>query len=213
MKYFLIVAVFFLMDMAKAQTITVRDVLVSVKADSAASAREQALDQAHSLAFQKLVDEHFPERADSLPSQDVLRDMVSDFSIDQEKTTPQSYRASLTFQFDESQVINWVQQIPYTQPTSQSSHFLHQPYEESGFLKIIATYATHSEWQHIRKALENFPGVQNLSIVTLSPKKASMEITYGGAIDKLEQGLLQKGILLSQQEDSWLASLKGQALH
>lgn len=213
MKYLWIVVAFFLIQEVRAQTIIVGNVKVSVKADSAASAREQALDQAHQIAFQKLLNEHFPERASALPSPEVLGNMVSDFSIDREKATPTSYTASLTFQFDEPQVIAWVQQI---QHISQDPHSLPLPnhsYESSKPLKIIATYATHSEWQFIRKTLENFPGVQNLSLSTLSPKNANLEIIYRGSTDQLEQNLLQKGILLSQQEGNWIVTSNGEALH
>ena len=212
MKYLWIVVAFFLMQEARAQTITVRDVKVSVKADSAASAREQALGQAHQLAFQKLLYENFPERAGPLPSPDVLGNMVSDFSIDREKATPMSYTASLTFQFDEPQVITWVQQIQTTPQDPQSLPFPNPLYGSNVPLKITATYATHSEWRHLKTTLENFPGVQNLSLSSLSPKNANLEIIYRGSTDQLAQDLLQKGILLSQQEGGWIMTSTGEAL-
>lgn len=93
---------------AKAHVITVADVKVSVTADSAAVARDKALDQAHALAFQKLLKENFPEESKNPPSTDVIMNMVTDFSIDREKTTPKSYTASFTFQFDASQLLGWV---------------------------------------------------------------------------------------------------------
>ena len=46
-----------------AQTMTVTNVKVSVTDSSPATAREKALDQAHQLAFQKLVEENFAESA------------------------------------------------------------------------------------------------------------------------------------------------------
>jgi len=215
MKYLWALLAFFIMQPANAKIIIVGDVKVSVRADSAAAAREQALDQAHQLAFQKLLSEHFPERAGPLPSQDVLKDMVSDFSIDREKTTPTSYTASLTFQFDEPQVVNWVQRIQTHQPNQHgpsSSPFLPQPKEERKPLIIAVSYGNHAEWQHIKKTLETFPGVQKLSVFTLSPKNAKLEIIYRGSIDTLMQGLLQKNILLSQQEDGWMISSNEHAL-
>lgn len=212
MRFFGIIVGIFLIQPAKAQTITVEDVKVSVTADSAASARDQALDQAHQLAFQKLVKENFPESTLSLPSEDTMRDMVRDFSINREKTTPTSYTASLTFQFDEPRVLTWAQQSQHRQQASASLPIAPQLYEKSEPLKILATYGTHSEWQYIKKTLENLPGVQNLSIFTLSPKNASMRINYIGLIDKLQKGLMEKGIILSQQDEEWVASLNGQTL-
>lgn len=213
MNYILVVIAFFLIHEARAQAITVGNVKVSVKADSAASAREQALEQAHQLAFQKLLNENFPERQGSFPSPDVLGNMVADFSIDREKATPTSYAASLTFQFDEPQVIAWAQQSQHTPPNSESTPFPQHPYKNSNSLKVRATYGTHSEWRHIRQTLETFPGIQNLSIASLSPKNANLEINFNGSTDQLGQDLLQKGILLSQQEGGWIVTSNGEALH
>jgi hypothetical protein len=133
--------------------------------------------------------------------------MVIDFSIDREKTTPTSYTAVLTFQFNEPSVLTWLQRgqqrpssIPFVRETGGLS------------LNITASYTTHTEWQHIKKTLENFPGVKTLSIFTLSPKNASMKITYRGPIDKLQQGLLQNDILLTAQEDGWMVSSNRMAL-
>lgn len=211
MKSFWIVVAFFLIGTAKAQTITISDVKVSVKGDSAAAAREEALEQAHQVAFKKLMNETLPEGNIPLPSQDVLKDMVSDFSIDREKSTPTSYTASMTFQFDELQVTRWVEGLQQGRP--DSSPFPERPSEERGPLKVTASYATYGDWQHIKKALEDFPGVQHFSIFALSPKNANLEIVYRGPIDQLERGLLQKGILLSQQGEGWVVSSTDQALH
>lgn len=211
MKYFWIIAVFFLIQTAQAQIITVGEVKVSVKAESPASAREQALDQAHQLAFQKLMTENFPEKAFSLPSQDILRDMVNDFSIDREKTTPTSYTASMTFQFDELQVTKWIQQ--FQQDQSEISPLYSQDSERIQPLKIRAFYETHLDWQHIKKALEKGAHIQDFVVFALSPKSADLEIMYSGSIDQLKKELLQKDIFLSQKDEGWVISLKEQAVH
>ena len=106
-------------------------------------------------------------------------------------------------------MLSWVQQ---GQQRSAPVPFMGQSHEESRPLKITASYATHSEWQYIRKTLEKCAGVRNLSLVSLSPQRANLNITYGGPIDQLTQALLQKGILLSQQEEGWIVSSNGQAL-
>ena len=210
MKYFWIGAVLLFFHEAKAHTITVRDVRVSVKADSAASAREEALDRAQGLAFQKLVKENFPEHTISVPSQDALHNMINDFSIDREKSTPTSYTASLTFQFDEFQVMNWAQQTQLNEqngPTAPRGLYSHG---RGSPVKILASYGAHREWLYIKKTLENCVGIQNLSIFTLSPKNATLQINYRGSMDQLEQVLLQKNILLSQQGDNWVIALNKQ---
>lgn len=204
MKYFWgVIALLFLPE-ARAQSLTVPEVRVSVKAESAALAREQALNQAYSRAFQKLMQEHFPEQVVAQPSQDILMNMVNDFSIDREKTTPTSYAASLTFQFDEPQVRAWFQQAQPTQHArspSTSSYGFGKP------LKMKASYDTHKEWLHLKKMLEECPGVQNLSVFSLSLKNATLEVHYTGPIAQLENSLLQKDILCSQQGDHWLITL------
>lgn len=212
MKYFWLFIAYFLGDSAQAQPLTVRDVKVSVTADSAATAREQALAKAHQLAFQKLVNENFPERANSVPSQDVLRGMVSDFSIDREKTTPTSYTASLTFQFDDTLVRTWAQTLQQGPQTAvlQSNTPLSPQVRDP--LIVMASYRTYGEWQYIRKTLEDFPGVRQVAVMSLSPKNANVELIYDGAKDKLIQGLMQNGLHLSQQEQGWVISSNEESL-
>ncbi|HUX79914.1 MAG TPA: hypothetical protein VMW10_09260 [Alphaproteobacteria bacterium] len=186
-----------LVDNARAEVMTVTNVKVSVTADSAATAREKALDRAHDLAFQKLLDESFLENSGSLPPHDAVMNMVSDFSIDREKTTPTSYAASLTFQFDSPQVQAWLQQQSNVTPLSPQT---------SGKEKLFimkASYTTLSEWQNIKKALETFPEVKKVTVLAFSPRDANVEITYGGSIEKLQQNLLQKGYLFSPDEKGW----------
>ena len=203
MKYFYLIVAFFLSYPVQAHTLTVSHVKVSVKADSAASAQAQALDQAHQLAFQKLVAEHFPDHAGPLPSKEVLQDMVTDFSIDREKTTPLSYTASLTFQFNEPSVLAWLHR---GQQATRSSPLSYQSYNNKDVLNMTVSYATHEEWQQSRKTLETFPGVQTFSILALTAKNARIKLSYRGSMDQLKQGLLQKGLLLTQQDDEWKVS-------
>jgi len=201
------VALFLFFYEAKAQTLTVRDVKISVKAESAASAREQALDQAHRLAFQKLLQENFPEHPFPVPPHEVLNTMVNDFSIEREKSTPTSYTASLTFQFDEPQVMAWIQQPQQNGEKKLAGRGESQPAGKGTPIKILASYNTHREWLYLKKTLEKCVGVRNFSIFSLSPKNAKFEIYYHGALDQLEQALLQKNILLSQQKEYWMVAL------
>ncbi len=202
--WFLIMCLF--IACAKAHVITVADVKVSVTADSAAVARDKALDQAHALAFQKLLKENFPEESKNPPSTDVIMNMVTDFSIDREKTTPKSYTASFTFQFDASQLLGWV--TPKGEVSSQDSFGAPQSLEKGKSLKIRALYSTLSEWQMIKKALENFAEVQKLTVLTVTPQNAELEIVYACSIEKLQQYIVQKEVLLSFEAEEWILSLK-----
>ena len=185
-----------------AQTMTVTNVKVSVTDSSPATAREKALDQAHQLAFQKLVEENFPESAGLLPPSDALMSMVTDFSIDREKTSPKSYTASLTFQFDGPQVHAWLHQAPLSSATPSSSQ---EPQGEP--LKIVGSDPAFPEWHHIKKTLETQPGVVKIEALSLSPQEAILEVLYGGGVEKLQQTLLQQGLALSSQAGEWHLSL------
>lgn len=55
-KFFVILLA---LHFSTAHAITVSDVRVSITADSAGAAREQAIKQAHTIAFQKLMQENF----------------------------------------------------------------------------------------------------------------------------------------------------------
>jgi hypothetical protein len=190
---------FLFIQSATAHMITVEDVKVSVRDNSAAAAREKALEQAHILAFQKLMGEKFPEKLMRLPSQEILMSMVSNFSIDREKATPQSYTASLRFQFEEAQVQSWLQQNESA--LHSSAQPLHTTHE---ILKVRAFYTTYSEWKRLKKTLENFSGVQEITLLTLSPQQADMELRWEGEVEKLRHHLLQGHFLLSPQEEGWI---------
>jgi len=206
MKYLWYLAFFLWTSSAYAQTIPITDVKVSVTAESAAIAREQSLDQAHDLAFQKLLNENFPENSGLLPSHDAITDMVSDFSIDREKTTPTSYTASLTFQFDTQKVQAWMQKREQS-PSLESSFLSPDVVQGSAqSLKAMVSYTTLSEWQNIKKILEHISIIQKVTVSSFSPKNATLDIVYQGDVDKLRDHLLQEGIVLSHQEDSWLMS-------
>lgn len=205
MKYLWLLIGFFCTEGVMAQVLTVTDVKVSIAADSAASARDQAIDKAHDLAFQKLLKENFPERSAPLPPHDVVTNMVTNFSIDREKTTSTSYTASFTFHFDGPQVHAWGQrqETPSNKETLLTSH----PSKEEKTLKMTASYSTLSEWQTVKKTLESVPGIQKVSVLTVSPQNAHLQVIYGGDIEKLKLSLLQKGWLLSPQQDSWALSV------
>lgn len=60
----------------------------------------------------------------------------------------------------------------------------------------------------IKKALENFAEVQKLTVLTVTPQNAELEIVYAGSIEKLQQYLVQKEVLLSFEAEEWILSLK-----
>lgn len=199
MKYIWFCFSIFIFQNVQAHVLTVTDIQVSASAESAATAREQALDQAHSLAFEKLMQEKFPEISHPLPPLETLINMVTDFSINREKTTPTSYAASLTFQFDEARVQAWIQQGFKSSAPSFSRHRIK---EKGNLLRLTASYTALSQWLHIKNTLATLPEVQKVTLKSLSPLQATIEITYMGDMEKLQQSLQQSECLLSFQGGS-----------
>lgn len=97
---------------AQGETFTVTGVEVDATADSATSARAAALDQGHRKAFQELVQRLVPAADQPRvagPTTTVLRDMVQDFSVENERTSSVRYLADLTFRFQPAAVRSYLQ--------------------------------------------------------------------------------------------------------
>ena len=184
-----------------ANAIIVPSVKVSITADSVAAAREQALEEAHRLAFLKLMKENYPEAPSALAPQETLMNMVTTFSIDKEKTTPNSYTALMTFHFDDAQVQEWLERTP-----SLSAQTGPSPTKETLPLKIAATYTTQQEWLLIKKTLET--NSFKLNVITLSPQKATLELLYGGDVFQLQHLLQEQNLDLIPQGEGWEISVR-----
>jgi hypothetical protein len=207
MKYLWIFLALLGIECVKADVMTVANVKISVTADSSAVAREKALDRAHDLAFQKLLNESFPEKSGPLPPHDTVMNMVTDFSIDREKTTPTSYTASLTFQFDGPKIQTWLRHQGQSSPKEAFS--VPHLSGRGSPLKMKASYTSLVDWQNVKKALETLSGVQKVIVLAFSLHKANMEVVYDGSLEKLQQHLLKKGYLLSPHEEGWIISSNG----
>lgn len=203
MKYLILLSLFFFVTEAIANNITVKDVTVSVTADSAAVARDEAFDQAHTIAFQKLLKEDFPEKTGPLPTPDVLKNMVTGISVNKEKTTDKTYTASLTVQFDGNKLHEWLHS------SAISSPILSQHQEKEGTpLYVTVQYKTLAEWYQIKRTLETYPGIKKLTIAAVSPKNAELHFLYTGDIHQVKTHLSQKGLSFSQEGNQVLLSLK-----
>ena len=72
-----------------------------------------------------------------------------------------------------------------------------------------ASYSSLPEWQNVKRALESIPGVNKVTILSISLQNANIEVVYGGNLEKLQQYLLKKECLLSSQKEGWMISSKG----
>ncbi len=87
---------------ARADVFTVSDVAVDATADTAAAAREQALLDGQRQAFRRLVERlALRKDLDKLPPVDdaALTNMLQDYEVVEEKTSPVRYLARLTYRF------------------------------------------------------------------------------------------------------------------
>ena len=102
----------------QADMYAVENIPVDVTADNATQAKEQAVLEAQEKAFQKMLDRlTLASDMESLPTlskEDVLN-LVRDFSVSNEKTSPVRYIASVTVQFDPDAIQNFFQEykVPY----------------------------------------------------------------------------------------------------
>ncbi len=82
---------------------TVLEVAVDVTAETAAAARETALAEGHRAAFERLMTRLVPrDRRGEVPgvTAERIAQLVRSFGVDQEKTSPVRYLATLRFAFD-----------------------------------------------------------------------------------------------------------------
>lgn len=211
MKFFYWFFLFLIPGMVQAQALTVTGIQVSATADSSAAARDKALDQAHDLAFERLVYQNFPEVSVYPPPHDKIVDMVSNFSIDREKATSKSYTASLTFQFDGAQVQDWVLQT--NRSPEQASNIGVVNSGRGMDFNIKVSYDSLEEWQQIKKEIEGAFGVQKVTTLSLSPQSAMLKVKYAEDIQKLQKYFNLKGWILTSQEEGWnLSRNKGRHL-
>ncbi|MBX9620752.1 MAG: hypothetical protein K2X28_01770 [Alphaproteobacteria bacterium] len=204
MKFLYWFSLFLIPGMLQAQALTVSGIQVSATADSSAAARDKALDKAHDLAFERLVDQNFPEVSAPLPPHDKIVDMVSNFSIDREKATAKSYTASLTFQFDGTQVQDWV--LQRNRSPEHTSNIGITNLGRGMDFKIKVSYDSLEEWQQIKKEVEGAFGVQKVATLSLSPQSAMLEVKYAEDIQKLQKYFNDKGWILTSQEEGWSLS-------
>jgi hypothetical protein len=220
MKYLFFILLLLGAQSVIAATLTVKDVKVSVKSDSSGAAREKAIEDAHTLAFQKLIVENFPDQMIPLPSPEKLMNMVSTFSIDKEKTSAKSYAASITFKFDGNQVQSWVRKTKAPQQTlateddedkpvgKQNKDTLSESMRVSEPLQVKVLYTSLPEWTKIKRTLEETQGVLNIQVLKLSAQNALLDIQYGGDIEKLRQVLAVHGISLSDSGEGLIVKTK-----
>lgn len=172
---------------AKASLYIVDNVKVSATADSAAAAREKAIQQGYTEAYNKLMirlgQEGAPTRPDAPDPQDLMN-MVLDFSVDREKNTAISYSALMTFQFDSKKMDDWISGLNIA--TSQTLDVPTTQTNSSGHLTIFLTVTNLSDLMDKSTAILKIPGVKSFHL---------KELTTRGALAIVETGLTPEALL------------------
>ena len=109
---------------ADTEVFAVRDVRVDVTAKTAAAARKIALEQGHRQAFDRLLSRLVPNRErDRVPqlAAAAIAELIRDFGIDEEKTSPVRYLASLRVRFKRAAVRRLLRQadVPFAETASK----------------------------------------------------------------------------------------------
>jgi hypothetical protein len=106
------------------EAFTVRNVAVDATAENAAAARERALAEGQREAYRRLIARLVPaDRHAALPrlGQPAIADLVHNFEVDSEKTSPVRYLARLTVRFKPGAVAELVRRahVPYAETASR----------------------------------------------------------------------------------------------
>lgn len=193
----------FIVGSAYAQIIVADNIKVSVTDKSAAIAREKALDQAHVLAFEKLMKDNFPDYQNTQVPHDAILGMVLGFSIEREKSTSKNYTALLSFQFDGSKVTSWLQNQSSDEEVKKTASS-----QKGQLLQLFVTYDSLNEWTKIKNVLETSPQVNHIKYLTISPKEAEVSVVCSGSQDQLRKSFDMKGISVSPKDGKWEVSYK-----
>ncbi len=109
---------------ADADVFAVRDVRVDITAKTAAAARKIALEQGHGQAFDRLLSRLVPNRErDRVPrlAAAAIAEMIRDFGVDEEKTSPVRYLATLRVRFKRAAVRRLLRDadVPFAETASK----------------------------------------------------------------------------------------------
>jgi hypothetical protein len=74
---------------------------------------------------------------------------------------------------------------------------------ERAVLSASVAYQSLTEWQGIRRRLDQIPLIQNVTIVAVSTEGAQVELDYIGGIDTLDLNMAQQNLALTDLDGFW----------
>ncbi len=145
---------------ADADVFAVRDVRVDVTAKTAAAARKIALEQGHGQAFDRLLSRLVPNRErDRVPrlTAATIAELIRDFGVDEEKTSPVRYLATLRVRFKRAAVRRLLRQanVPFAE-TASKPVLIVPVFRRAGALLL---WDQANSWRHAWAALPPSDGL------------------------------------------------------
>lgn len=199
---------------ASAEIVTVPGVKVFIQDTSAAAAREKAIAQGHTIAFQKALHQLGLDSgsAGSIPSPDEIMTLAKGFSPDIEKQTSTSYAASFTFRFDDQDLREWsvgnqgnaFASIPEfevnTEPSFQPRGFgdpmaINLPERQ---IQLEAPLQNFGDFVAVENLFNQFPAIRQSNLKSLTQQKAIFELRISGDPEQLRHSLGEQGWRLNE---------------
>lgn len=204
---------------ASAEIVNVPGVKVFIQDTSAAAAREKAIAQGHTLAFQKALHQLGldSQSADAMPSPDDIMTMAKGFSPDIEKQTSTSYAASFTFRFDDQDLREWSNRSHGNEFSSLPEFAMNtEPsFQPNGFVDPMAVNLPERQIQleaplqnfgdlvAVEKLFNQFPTIRQSDLKSLTQQKAIFELRISGDPEQLRHALGARGWRLDEDEGTY----------
>jgi hypothetical protein len=80
--------------------------------------------------------------------------------------------------------------------------------QELSPVALTAQFAGLKEWQSIRAKLQKLPGMQNLNVMTVNPRGATVSLEYPGGAEHLAKAAANEGMVLEGGEGAWVLHLR-----
>jgi hypothetical protein len=184
----------------------VRDIAVDASAENATAARDKAIAQGYSRAFEKLA-ERMTANPAAAPKPDLqqLDSLVRDFEVQTERGSATRWMGVLTVRFRPDRTQSYLARsgakiaagaldsapggetsLPGVEPWAG-------PAQRFGLVLPIASLA---DWISARDALQRTPGAKKVELTGLARSEARVALDYAGDVERLKQALQTTGFAL-----------------
>ncbi|MDD3371970.1 MAG: hypothetical protein PHE27_09125 [Alphaproteobacteria bacterium] len=184
---------------------TVTDINVDITADTAAHARDKALEEAQRKGYVQLLTKLGTTDSGNL-SADELAGLVRSFEVQSEHLSPVRYVGVFTVSFKEAAVRNRViVPPPQAQPQSHTLQLpasMQAPVAPSepppAHLSVTIRAESLPAWVQIKKRLSEVMPITNIDMLGIGRGLVHIDLTYTGLLDDLKEAVAAQNFLLGQ---------------